>query len=387
MSPQDKVERVLKEMHVTFSQSPTYNGQPDKIILDRRQFLALLDRLNNGIYDMMEQYEQTRQSRQNAERAFRKKGDEIIEEANSSADDIYAASVIYTSDTIGRIRDLMDETNESMNDLFRRFRKELKEQKNLLKSHETELQSQLADLADTKKYLSIIEDINRQRKRENLDKAAAKEAEPRGAVRYPQQARSTVPSGAQIHINEEYFEKTGKERPDAAPTEEAEAKPLPVEKPDIRVNMDSPYFKWKAQQEAQQKKEQEKQGSFEADDIASDGKDADNAEVDPEIRDDEDTKTGAVESGETAAPSDIVSAEESDIPGSHDAEDAPSDPAVQCDADAVQPNPEFPDEEAIRQAVLEDELAWEREKQEQSEQETVSAGRFLKNLFFGKDEK
>ena len=91
MNPQDKVERVLKEIHVAFSKSPTYNGQPDKIIIDRKQFLGLLDRLNNGIYDMMEQYEQTRQSRQNAERAFRRKGDEIIEQANSSADDIYAA--------------------------------------------------------------------------------------------------------------------------------------------------------------------------------------------------------------------------------------------------------------------------------------------------------
>lgn len=74
MSPQDKVERVLKEIHVAFSKSETYNGHPDKVIIDRKQFLNLLDRLNQGIYDMMDQYEQTRQSRSNAERAFRKKG-------------------------------------------------------------------------------------------------------------------------------------------------------------------------------------------------------------------------------------------------------------------------------------------------------------------------
>ena len=80
MSPQDKVERVLKEIHVAFSKSETYNGHPDKVIIDRKQFLNLLDRLNQGIYDMMDQYEQTRQSRSNAERAFRKKGDEIIED-------------------------------------------------------------------------------------------------------------------------------------------------------------------------------------------------------------------------------------------------------------------------------------------------------------------
>ena len=81
MSPQDKVERVLKEIHVTFSKSEMMDGHPDKVIIDRKKFLGLLDRLNQGIYDMMDQYEQTRQSRNNAERAFRKKGDEIIEKS------------------------------------------------------------------------------------------------------------------------------------------------------------------------------------------------------------------------------------------------------------------------------------------------------------------
>ena len=66
-----------------------------KVIIDRKQFLNLLDRLNQGIYDMMDQYEQTRQSRSNAERAFRKKGDEIIEAANANAEDVYALHLSF----------------------------------------------------------------------------------------------------------------------------------------------------------------------------------------------------------------------------------------------------------------------------------------------------
>lgn len=106
-----------------FPKSEMMDGHPDKVIIDRKKFLGLLDRLNQGIYDMMDQYEQTRQSRNNAERAFRKKGDEIIEAANANAEDVYAASVIYTADMIGAIRDLMDQTNDSMNDLFMQFKK------------------------------------------------------------------------------------------------------------------------------------------------------------------------------------------------------------------------------------------------------------------------
>ena len=97
--------------------------------------------------------------------AVRRKGDEIIEQANSSADDIYAASVIYTADAIGRIRDLMDQTNDSMNDLFRQFRKELKEQKDVLKSHESELQAQLEGTENRitearKRYNQAVQDYN-----------------------------------------------------------------------------------------------------------------------------------------------------------------------------------------------------------------------------------
>ena len=42
MSPQDKVERVLKEIHVTFSKSEMVDGHPDKVIIDRKKFLGLL---------------------------------------------------------------------------------------------------------------------------------------------------------------------------------------------------------------------------------------------------------------------------------------------------------------------------------------------------------
>lgn len=244
MSPQDKVERVLKEIHVTFSKSEMVDGHPDKVIIDRKKFLGLLDRLNQGIYDMMDQYEQTRQSRNNAERAFRKKGDEIIEAANSNAEDVYAASVIYTADMIGAIRDLMDQTNDSMNDLFMQFKKDLREQKDKLQSHENELQGQLADLADTKKYLSIIDDINRQRARKNRDLEAEKEA----GVQYARNMMYIPPSEPDIKVNEQYFENSGTKR-----LEDILSDGAPVEKPDIKINTNAAYFKWKASQEAQQK--------------------------------------------------------------------------------------------------------------------------------------
>lgn len=310
MSPTDKVERVLKEIHIMFSKCESVDRDPGKIMVDRKQFLGLLDRLNQGIYDMMEQYEQTRQSRDHAERAFKKRGEEIIEDANRQAEDVYAASVIYTADMLGRIRDLMDQTNESMNDLFREFRKNLREQKDLVKTHETELQGQLADMVDTRKYVSIIENINHERDRKNRDLKAEKEA----GVQYAKNMVYTPPSAADVKVNTLYFEKAGKAVPEQNP-----AAPVPAEKPDIRVNKDAAYFKWK-----------ESQGG----------------------------EKNPAEPYETA------------------------EVLVQTAEDACEPKQEFPSEEEIMRAVMEDELAMEREKD--AEMEKQSAGSILKNLIFGK---
>lgn len=311
MSPQDKVERVLKEIHVAFSKSETYNGHPDKVIIDRKQFLNLLDRLNQGIYDMMDQYEQTRQSRNNAERAFRKKGDEIIEAANANAEDVYAASVIYTADMIGAIRELMDRTNDSMNDLFLQFRKDLREQKDKLQAHENELQGQLADLADTKKYLSIIDDINKERARKKRDLDAEREA----GVQYAKSMIYTPPSSPEIKVNEQYFENSGTKKP-----EDILREPAPAEKPDIKINTDAAYFKWRESQKANENGQEQ----------AADATDA--------------------SGGETAHP-----------------------------------NPEFPDEESIRQAVLADEFAAEQAQSAARKKEKRDAGSLLKDLIFGKE--
>ncbi len=333
MNPQDSVERVLKEIHIAFSKSPTYNGQPDKIIVDRREFLNLLDRLNRGIFDMMEQYEHTRQSRMNAERSFQKTGNEIIAKANASAEEIYAASVIYTSDAINRIRDLMDETNESMDDLFRRFRREMRDQKNLLKSHETELEAQLADLTDTKKYLSVLQEMSREHEKQSRNDGTPERMS--GGRSSEAGSRAAAPT-PEIRVNEEYFEKTGRPR-----TNVEDEPSAPPEKPDIQVHSNAAYFKWKEEQDTLQSENAVQR-------LREHGRD---------IREDDPDES---------------------------------------DADSLTPpNPDFPDEESIYRALLEDERELEAARQEEARQtksspessgrEKPGAGGVLKTILFGKE--
>ena len=76
MSSQDKLEKVLRDIHVLISRSEVYDK--DRIIVNKQEMFGLIDRLNASIYEIMEEYELTKQSRDKAEREHKKQGDKII---------------------------------------------------------------------------------------------------------------------------------------------------------------------------------------------------------------------------------------------------------------------------------------------------------------------
>ncbi len=301
-----------------FSKSLEIDAMPDKMVVDRTEFMNLLDDLTKGMYELMEQYEQTRQARLAAERSFRRTGEEIIEQANASAEDIYAASMLYTADTIGKIRAVMDQTNDSMNELFAQFRRDMRDQRDLLREHESELQAQLADLSDTRKYLGILRDINREQERKNRDLEAERE------------------------IGNQYAQSLFHAAVSPAETSQAGTVPVsgsPVGKtrsvssadgPEVTVNADAPYFKWKAQQNG--------------------------------------TDSGAAE-----------------VPDRDVGKTGTKEPPVPRRVTPVQQEEEkrFPHEDAIYQQVLEDERR--REAEEKGEGPQIGVGGVVKNLIFGRE--
>lgn len=358
MSPQDKVERVLKEIHMAFAKSEALDDQPDKLVVDRRQFLDLLDRLNHGMYELFEQYEQTRQSRENAEREVRKKNDRMVSDASRRAEDVYAASVIYTEDMIGQIRELMDQTNESMNDLFRDFRKDLRQQKDKLKSHEAELQNQLADMAETGKYLKIIENMNREKERlkreAEAEKTAGRQRGRRPSWKNQADTEETAGSGENLQKIPAAAQ-PGQEESDGQETAGAA---LQMEKPDVRINTNAAYFKWKASQGQQDDETDEIQALNGQQDDSSDEKASDD------------------KSSEQTAVSDT----EAEIK------------KLEKELDEGEP---FPNEEAILQAVLQDEMESfeaEGEPSDSTEESEKPSGidsaeimNKIKNFVFGND--
>ncbi len=251
MSPQDKVERVLKDIHVFFSKCESYQGKPDKVIVDRREFLELLDRLNKGIFEMMSAYEHTRESRARAELAFENKGKEMIADAEQKAEDVYAASVIYTAQMLGDVQRLIDKANDSINDVFVQFKRELRGKKEVVRSNELELESQLNDLADSKTYREMLSEVRREQRRqhrlEDLHQMQFEAEHPAAKGRI-----YTPAVNADVKVNEEYFEKQGISAENAKAGYVPAPAPLTNEKPEVKVNLESEYFKRKAAQEKEE---------------------------------------------------------------------------------------------------------------------------------------
>lgn len=285
MSVQDKVEHILKNIHLLFSASKPYDQAGEWIIVEKNQVFGLLEQLNLAIYEVMDQYEMTSQKHELAQRRCEKRGEEIIQKANNHADDIYAASIMYTDDAINRICHIMEDANESVQKIFRRMNTEMEQERERVRHNQLELTGQLQDFADTKKYIKIIEEINKKLERERLE-----EVKERKEKRIQNEGKSYSAVQPEVRVNQAYFERTGKyyglTQPEINPRKEEEESLARVtgkefaeslrrraarnqeqnldiedmseaienafreeasadEAPEIRVDLDAEYFKWK----------------------------------------------------------------------------------------------------------------------------------------------
>lgn len=215
MGAQDKIEQILKRIHVLFAEGQSVAGDLDKVIVDKKAALSILEEMNLAIYEMMDQYEATRQAREMAQRRSEKKGEELLARVSRQTDDVYAASLLYTDDALGKINRMMTEAVNASRDIWRRLSRDIEQEQQKIRDDQSELREQLKDFKDSNKYLNIIEECNREReKREQQEKASpAPEKKIQNEARhYPLNLKP------EIRVNPAYFERRGI-RPDGTKIE------------------------------------------------------------------------------------------------------------------------------------------------------------------------
>ncbi|MBR4182802.1 MAG: hypothetical protein IKQ56_03160 [Lachnospiraceae bacterium] len=201
MSANDKLEKVLRDMHVLISKSEVYSG--DSIIVSKSEIFELLDRLYSGVYEIMDEYELTKQSRDRAEREFKKRGDKILFDSERKAEDVYAAAVMYTDEALTHLLSMMDESMHQIEEVQNHMLSELADKKRQIHDNQMELKSQLQDLVDTGKYLQLIEERNKEIKQEQ-EIYKTRFGGQKGA---PEEQFANVKT--EIKINKQYFKEHG----------------------------------------------------------------------------------------------------------------------------------------------------------------------------------
>lgn len=202
MSIQDKIERIIKQIHILFSESPVISGEENKVIVDKTKIFPILEQLNLAIYEMMDQYEATVQSRELAQRRTEKEGKDLVERISQQTEDIYAASLIYTDDALNQVQKLMESALTQSRGIWERLLEDLEQEKRRVKEDQMELTEQLRDFKDSRKYQVIIEEHNRERERLEKEHAAAAEKKIKNEARhFPLNIKP------EIKVNPAYFER------------------------------------------------------------------------------------------------------------------------------------------------------------------------------------
>lgn len=253
MSAQDKTEEILRQMHILLAGSEAYDSIGSKIILDKKRMLELLAELNKAIYAMLDEYELTTRGKERARREAAKIGEDILKDASGKAEDVYAASVMYTNEALRHVQEIMQRATDAMQEIYKDANEKLQKEKDVVRRDQSDLKGHLQNLADTDKYLNLIEDRNRE-----IEKERAKE---KGEVK-PSPYSAIKP---EIKINQEYFEKAGivpeNELPEEIP-EDTPEEAAPKAEVNVNVNLDAEYFYWKEGGEASGEKKPEKHSFF-----------------------------------------------------------------------------------------------------------------------------
>ncbi len=206
MSTQDKMERILKQIHVTLADGESVSGAPDKVIVDRNEVFSILEQLNLTVNEMMDEYEVTSQARELAQRRSEKKGEEMLTRVAKQAEDVYAASLIYTDEALAGIQHLMNEALTSSRKIWAQVTEDIEKEQRRVREDQMELREQLQDFKDSNKYISMIEECNREREKQEKEKEnGTQEKKIQNEAKH--YAAKTKP---EIKVNASYFERRDK---------------------------------------------------------------------------------------------------------------------------------------------------------------------------------
>lgn len=200
------MERIMREIHVMFAKAEKASGKDGTIIIDKNRVFTLLESLNHEVYEAMDRYGESQASRELALQEFKKECDDMQEKASESAEEIYAASILYSDSTLKELEKEVERAREDIRETWDAIDRQLEERLGALRKNRRELQGQLERMEQSRIYLELIGRAKRrefeeseEQKRLNRTERQSREQEESGLT--PEQKK------IEIYVAEAYREK------------------------------------------------------------------------------------------------------------------------------------------------------------------------------------
>lgn len=270
---QEKLERIMRRIYVLLSNCKESAYSAEDLIVPRARLFSLLEELNYAVYEMMEQYEATAASRERAVAEQERKMAQIKEDAENRAEDTYAASLLCARDMLLEMQHISEKLCQNVRKEYDTVLKTYDERMKFLHENEESTMEQIRMMNDSKKYLRLIEQQNKEKdEKHELTEEEKKQREERAkelaeiaAAEAATELNRKLASPIVVQVHEqpklpEGFEKNkgGKKKkytPSAA-LEESVVEGEGVVDPKLpdAATLDAEYFDWKDNPDGEDKK-------------------------------------------------------------------------------------------------------------------------------------
>jgi len=234
MSTQNNLEEIIKKIHLMVSQSPHVKGDPNRVVIDKNELFSYMEDISRCMYDMLDEYKLTSEQKKEQLRQIKEEQKKMVESASKTVEDMYSASALYTDGAIGRLVRILEESQKSFDILYAEYNRRMSEEKARLRGNQKVLEEQLFEMKDSNFYVNLLADARRKMEKEYEENQTVLSKKTFGEGNYPQ---------PEIKINQAYFDQMGLNLDGTKKVEEINTEAASA--PEVVVNMNSNYFKWK----------------------------------------------------------------------------------------------------------------------------------------------
>ena len=268
---QDKLEQIMRQIYLMLSNCEESAYSSEDLIVPKKRIFQLLEELNYTVYDLREQYEATVTSRERGLAEQERKMAQIKEEAKGRAEDTYAASLLYAREMFMEMRKTTEQLCQNLRKEYNETLRSYEDSLRYLQENEESMVAQMSLMMDSKKYLRLIEQQNKEKeKKQNLteeekkrqaeieaEKAELAAAEAASELNQKLSAPIVVQVNEQPKVPEGFGKKQSKKKK-YAPSQSLEETTVEGEgvvEPVLPSSeeLDGEYFDWKDEQEGNEK--------------------------------------------------------------------------------------------------------------------------------------